>query len=65
MKTYEEIMTENLPYLMKEIDLQVQEVHRASNKRNPKRPTPRDIIIKMPRAKDSLEGSKRKAVTYL
>nr|KAF6374323.1 hypothetical protein mPipKuh1_009544 [Pipistrellus kuhlii] len=48
----EEIMTENFPYLVKEIDLQVQEVHRTANKRNPKRTTPRHIIIKMPKAKD-------------
>ncbi|KAK1337296.1 hypothetical protein QTO34_001922 [Cnephaeus nilssonii] len=45
-------MTENLPHLVKEIDLQVQEAQRTLNKRNPKRTTPRHIIIKMPRAKD-------------
>nr|KAF6374157.1 hypothetical protein mPipKuh1_009396 [Pipistrellus kuhlii] len=49
---FEEIMTKNFPYLVKEIDLQVQEVHRTSIKRNLKRTTPRHIIIKMPRAKD-------------
>nr|KAF6387573.1 hypothetical protein mMyoMyo1_008054 [Myotis myotis] len=49
---FEEIMTENFPYLVKEIDLQVQEAKRTPNKRNPKRTTPRHIIIKMPRAKD-------------
>ena len=49
---FEEIMTENFPHLVKEIDLQVQEAHRTPNKRNPKRTTPRHIIIKMPRAKD-------------
>ena len=47
-----EIVTENFPHLVKEIDLQVQEVHRTSNKRNPKRNIPRHIIIKMPKAKD-------------
>ncbi|KAK1336450.1 hypothetical protein QTO34_004257 [Cnephaeus nilssonii] len=49
---FEEIMTENFPHLVKETDLQVQEAHRTPNKRNPKRTTPRHIIIKMPRAKD-------------
>ena len=36
-----EIMTENFLHLVKEVDLQVQEVHRTPNKRNPKRTTPR------------------------
>ena len=49
---FEEIMTENFPHLVKEIDLQVQEAQRTPNKRNPKRTTPRHIIIKIPRAKD-------------
>ena len=48
----EEIMTENFPHLVKEIDLQVQEVQKTLNKRNPKRTTPRHILIKMLRAKD-------------
>ena len=37
------IMKENLPNLVKEIDIQVQEAQR---------PTPRHIIIKMPKVKD-------------
>ena len=37
---------------MKEIDIQVQESQRVPNKMNPKRPTPRHIIIKMPKVKD-------------
>nr|KAF6305305.1 hypothetical protein mPipKuh1_009198 [Pipistrellus kuhlii] len=64
---FEEIVTENFPHLMKEIDLQVQEMHRTPNKRNPKRTTSRHIIIKMPRAKDkkeNIKSSKRKTVTY-
>nr|KAF6269421.1 hypothetical protein mMyoMyo1_011246 [Myotis myotis] len=65
---FEEIMTENFPYLVKEIDLQVQEAQRTPNKRNPKRTTPRHIIIKMPRAKDKeriLKASReRQSVTY-
>ena len=65
---FEEIMTENFPYLVKEIDLQVQEAQRTPNKRNPKRTTPRHIIIKMPRAKDKeriLKAAReRQSVTY-
>ena len=45
---FEKIMTENVLNLEKEIDIQVQEVQRVPNKMNPKRPTPRNIIIKMP-----------------
>nr|KAF6363168.1 hypothetical protein mPipKuh1_010165 [Pipistrellus kuhlii] len=63
-----EIVTENFPHLVKEIDLQVQEVHRTPNKRNPKRTTPRHIIIKIPRAKDKeriLKAAReKKVVTY-
>ena len=33
--------------LVKEIDTQIQEAQRVPNKMNPKRPTPRHIIIKM------------------
>ena len=44
-------MTENFPNLVKEIDIQFQEVQRVPNKKNPKRPTPRHII-KMPKVKD-------------
>ena len=55
---------------MKQIDIQVQETQRVSNKMNPKRPTPRHIIIKMPKVKDkiltfNLKSSQRKAVSYL
>nr|KAF6363117.1 hypothetical protein mPipKuh1_010114 [Pipistrellus kuhlii] len=63
-----EIVTENFPHLVKELDLQVQEVHRIPNKRNPKRTTPRQIIIKIPRAKDKerilKEARAKKVVTY-
>ena len=37
---------------MKEIDIQVQELQRVPNKKNPKRPTPRHIIIKMTKVKN-------------
>ena len=44
-------MTENFPNLVKEMDIQVQEEQRVPNKMNPKRPTPRHIIIKKPKFK--------------
>ena len=49
---FKEIMTENFPNLVKEIDIQVQEPQRVPKKMNPKRPTPRHIIIKMQKVKD-------------
>ena len=45
-------MTENFPNLVKEIDIQAQEAQRVLNKMNPKRPTLRHIILKMPKVKD-------------
>ena len=49
---FEKIMKENFPNLVKEIDMQVQEAQRVPNKMDAKRPTPRHIIIKMPKVKD-------------
>ena len=46
------IMKGNLPNLVKEIDIQVQEAQRVPNKIKAKRPIPRHIIIKMPKDKD-------------
>ena len=48
---------------MKELDIQIQEAQRVPNKVNPKRPTPRNIIIKMPMVKDKegiLEAAREK-----
>ena len=58
----EEQEIENFPNLAKEINVQVQEAERVPNKMNPKRTTPRHIIIKMSRVKDkdNLKSSKRK-----
>ena len=60
-------MKENFPNFVKEIDMQVQEARRVPNKMDAKRPTPRHIIIKMPKVRDkeNLNSSKRKAVSYL
>ena len=45
-------MKENFPNLVKEIDMQVQEAQRVPNQMDAERPTPRRIIIKMPKVKD-------------
>ena len=47
---FEKIMKENFPNSVKEIDMQVQEAQRVP-KKWAKRPTPRHIIIKMPKLK--------------
>ena len=59
---FEKIMKENFPNLVKEIGMQKQEAQRVPNKKDAKRPTPRYIIIKMPKIKDkeNLKNSKRK-----
>ena len=46
-------MKENFPNLVKEIDIQVQEAQKVPKKLDPKRTTPRHIIIKMPKVKDT------------
>ena len=65
---FEEIMMENFPNLVKKMDLKPQEAQRISKTRDPKKPTPRHIIIKMPKVKykeKNLKSSKRKADSYL
>ena len=50
---FENIMEENFPNLAKEIDFQeVQEDHRVPKMLDPKRNTPRHIIIKLPKIKE-------------
>ena len=50
---FEQIMKENFPNLAKEIDLQeVQEAQRVPKKLDPRRNTPRHIIITLPKIKD-------------
>ena len=49
---FEKIMTEKFPNLVREKVTQVQEAQRVPTKMNPKRPTPRHIIIKMANFKD-------------
>jgi len=49
----EEIIAENFPNL-KHTDIKIQEAQRAPNKRNPNRPTPGHIIIKMAKVKERI-----------
>ena len=50
---FEQIMKENFPSLAKEIDFQeVQEAQRVPKKLDPRRNTPRHIIITLPKIKD-------------
>ncbi|KAF6131042.1 hypothetical protein HJG60_007944 [Phyllostomus discolor] len=52
----EQVMKENFPNLMREKVTQIQETQRVPIKRNPKRPTPRHIIIKMTKFQDKTEN---------
>ena len=66
---FEQIMKENFPSLEKEIDFQeVQEAQRVPKKLDPRRNTPRHIIIILPKIKDKeriLEAAREKnTVTY-
>ena len=49
---FEKIMREKFPNLKRGKATQLQEAQRVPIKRNPKRPTPRHIIIKMPSFRD-------------
>ena len=65
----EKIMKENFPNLAKEIDYQeVQEAQRVPKKLDPRRNTPRHIIVTLPKIKDKeriLEAAREKeTVTY-
>ena len=66
---FEQIMKENFPNLAKEIDfLEVQEAQRVPKKLDPRRNTPRHIIITLPKMKEKeriLEAAREKeTVTY-
>ena len=50
----EKIMKVHFPNLVRELDMQVQEAQRVPNKMDAKRPTPRHIIIKMPKVKERI-----------
>ena len=66
---FENIMKENFPHLAKEIDFQeVQEAQTVPKKLDPRKNTPRHIIIKLPKIKDKeriLKAAREKeTVTY-
>ena len=65
---FEKIMKENFHNLPKVLDLQVQEDQRATKKLDPRRNTPRHIIIKLAKIKDKeriLKATREKeTVTY-
>ena len=46
-KVFEEIIVENFPNVRKEIAIQVQDAQRVPYRINPKRNTPRHILIKL------------------
>jgi len=64
----EEIITENFPDIGKKKPTQIQEAHRVPSKMNPKRPTPRHIIIKLANTNDKVRilkaARERQTVTY-
>ena len=61
-------MKEKFPNLMEEIDMQVQEAQRIPKKLDPRRTTPRHIIITLPKIKNRerilKEAREKEAVTY-
>ena len=66
---FEQIMKENFPNMAKEVDFQeVQQALRVPKKLDPRKHTPRHIIITLPRIKDKeriLEAAREKeTVTY-
>ena len=64
----EKIMKENFPSLVKEIDMQIQEAQRVPKKLDPRKHTPRHIIMTLPKIKDkerTLKAAREKdTVTY-
>ena len=64
-KGHEKIVVENFPIMGKEIATQFQETQRVPNRINPRRNTPRHILIKLtkPNTKNNIKSSKRKT-TY-
>ena len=60
------MMKENFPNFMKEIHIEVREAQKILNKLDPKRTTPRHIIIKMPKVKEKVlkAAREKQTVTY-
>ena len=65
---FEQVMKEKFPNQAKEIDFQeVQEAQRVPKKLDPRKHTPRHIMITLPKIKDKdrIKSSKRKGDSYL
>ena len=58
-KIFEEIIVENFPNMGKEIATQVQEAQRIPYRINPRRNTPRHIVIKLAKIKEKLSKAAR------
>ena len=61
--SFEQIMKENFPHLAKEMVQEVQETQRVPKKLDPRRNTPRHIIITLPKIKQKdriLEAAREK-----
>ena len=67
-KIFEDIIVENIPNMGKEIATQVQKVQRVPYRINPRRNTPRRIVIKLAKIKDKeklLKAAREKRqITY-
>ena len=66
-KIFEEIVVENFPNMETEIVNQVQEAQRVPYRINPRRNTPRHILIKLTKTKHKeriLKAAREKQVTY-
>ena len=67
-KIFEEIIAENLPNMGKESLTRIQEAQRVPYRINPRRNTPRHIVIKLIKLKDKEKilkaGREKKQVTY-
>ena len=61
----EQIMTEYFLNLVKEKDMQVQEVQKVLNKKDTKRPPPKHIILKMTKLKDKEKNLKATSAKQL
>ena len=65
---FEQVIKENFPNLAKELDMQVQDTLKVPKKLDPRKHTPRHIIITLPKIKDKekiLKAAREKeTVTY-
>uniref|UniRef100_A0A9L0RHZ4 L1 transposable element RRM domain-containing protein n=1 Tax=Equus caballus TaxID=9796 RepID=A0A9L0RHZ4_HORSE len=64
---FKEIMAENFPNLVREMELHVTEANRSPNFINARRPTPRHIVVKLAKVNDKekiLRAGRQKKLTY-